>query len=429
MKQDLLVEFDQRGILHGQQTLADYLPGVDPGLTPLGMREALLGASTLTALALAYGEAGSQQVLKRAGVVSSRRTTEAEVLDLCAARDVSLLPARLDAGVPLGWHLDEVNVREAWNQHWGGPDHIDWGGVKVGLVDTGYTRHPVFGFPDQPWLDVDGARTYFAEGADQGDPGPGHGIDPLAALYDGHGTRVGSVICGYDPGAVAGTYFGVAPKVPLVPVRIANTVLITHAQRELAQALRYLVNDVKVSVINLSMGFLPRFSTMRVLRKAIDEVYRAGVIFVCAAGQPLPRVISPAYLPATIAAAGTTRLSHGTSAPWGQSAYGPAVDWSAPAAHIHRAEMRKPSTPAYAGRGDGTSYAAAITTGAAALWLAKHRETLDSAYPHKWQRVEAFRTAAKETALTMPNQQPGSFGAGILNIGKLLAAELPKHIK
>jgi hypothetical protein len=88
--------------------------------------------------------------------------------------------------------------------------------------------------------------------------------------------------------------------------------------------------------------------------------------------------------------------------------------------------MRKLSTPAYAGRGDGTSYAAAITTGAAALWLAKHGAALDAAYPNRWQRVEAFRTLAQKTAMPMPNQQPGSFGAGILNIGNLLAAELPR---
>lgn len=425
MKHDLLVEFDGRGPQHGKQTLADYLPGLDPAVTPLGMGQALLGAATLTALELAYGKAGYQRVLKRAGVVSSRAATEAEVVALYANRDVAFLPARPDAGVPFGWHLDEVNVRDAWTQHWGGPERIDWGSVKVGLIDTGYTRHPVFGFPDTPWLDVDGARTFYAPGAYDGDPGPGHGIDPLAALFDGHGTRVGSVICGYDPAAPEGTYMGVAPKVPLVPVRIANTVLITHAQVELAEALRYLVSDARVSVINLSMGFLPRFSTMRVLKKAIDEVYRAGVIFVCAAGQPLPRVISPAYLPKTVAAAGTTRLGHETSAPWGQSAYGPTVDWSAPADHIHRAEMRKPSTPAYAGRGDGTSYAAAITTGAAALWLARHGAAIDAAYAERWQRVDAFRRLAKETAVPMPNQQPGSFGAGILNIGKLLAAALP----
>ncbi len=420
MKQTQLLQFDGRGFLHCRQVLADYLPGVDPGLTALGEREALLAGPTFTALERAYGAAAAARVIGAAGVVHIQPLTESEALARLQARDVAVLPVRPSAGVPRAWYLDEVHVRAAWNQHWGGPDGIDWGAVRVGQIDTGYTPHPVFGFGGTAWLDVAAARTFFAVGAGGGDPGPGQGIDPLAALNDGHGTRVGSVICGSDPAAPGGTYLGVAPKVPLVPVRIANTVLITHAQQELAAALRYLVNEARVSVINLSMGFLPR-TQMGVLDKAIDEAYLAGVVFVCAAGQPLRSVIAPAHGRRTIAAAGSTV----GSVPWGQSAYGSAVDWAAPAAHIYRAEMRRLSTPAYADRGDGTSYATAITSGAAALWLARHGRALDTAYPEAWQRVEAFKTVARTTARKMPNQQPGAFGAGILDIGAILNAPLP----
>jgi hypothetical protein len=420
MNQDHLVEFDGRGLLHCRLTLEEYLPGLDPGLTALGSGEALLAGATLAALERTYGAEGSASVLRQAGVVHRQPMSQAEALDRLAKRDPATLPARPGGGVPPGWHLDEVNVRAAWQQHWGGPDQIAWHNVKVGQIDTGYTPHPVFGFGNQPWLDAAAARTFFAPGEDDGDPGPGQGIDPLAGLMDGHGTRVGSVICGHDLLAPGGTYLGLAPKVPLVPVRIANTVLITHAQRELAQALRYLVNDAKVSVVNLSMGFLPR-TQMRVLDKAIDEAYLAGVIFVCAAGQPLRHVISPAHGRRTIAAAGSTA----GSVPWGQSAYGSAVDWAAPAAHIRRAEMRKPSTPAYADGGDGTSYAAAITSAAAALWLARHGGALEASYPQAWQRIEAFKAVAKSSARPMPNQQPGAFGAGILDIAALLNAPLP----
>jgi hypothetical protein len=168
------------------------------------------------------------------------------------------------------------------------------------------------------------------------------------------------------------------------------------------------------------MGFLPR-TQMAVLDRAIDEAYLAGVILVCAAGQPLRHVISPAHGRRTVAAAGSTT----GSVPWGKSAYGPAVDWAAPADHIHRAQMQPPSTPGYAERGDGTSYAAAITTGAAALWLARHGTALDAAYPEPWQRVEAFKTVAKATARPMQNQQTNAFGAGILDIAALLNAPLP----
>lgn len=420
MKQTRLLEFDGRGLLHGRLTLEQYLPGLDPGLVPLDTSQGLLADATLTALERAYGAAGSAAVLRQAGVLRSRPISQKEALKRLVARNTAMLPARLTSGVAPGWHLDGVNVRAAWQQHWGGPDQIHWGTLKVGQIDTGYTPHPAFGFGNQPWLDVAGARTFFAVGSGGGDPGPGSGIDPLERLWDGHGTRVGSVICGHDAAAPGGPYYGIAPKVPLVPVRIANVVLISHAQRELAQALRYLVHDAKVSVVNLSMGFLPR-TQMGILDSAIDEAYRAGVILVCAAGQPLRHVVSPAHGRRTLAVAGST-ADH---VPWGDSAYGSAVDWAAPAKDIHRAEMHRPASPAYAEGGDGTSYAAAITSGAAALWLARHGGALAAAYPAAWQRVEAFKAVAKATARPMSHQQPGSFGSGILNIADLLNAALP----
>lgn len=50
---------------------------------------------------------------------------------------------------------------------------------------------------------------------------------------------------------------------------------------------------------------------------------------------------------------------------------------------------------------------------------------LTTAYPAAWQRVEAFKAVAKASARPMPNQQPGSFGAGILDVAALLNAPLP----
>ena len=69
------------------------------------------------------------------------------------------------------------------------------------------------------------------------------------------------------------------------------------------------------------------------------------------------------------------------SIPWGQSAHGSAVDWAAPADLIYRAETTRSGVTRYAGGGDGTSYSAAITTGAAALWLAHQGDKLAAAYP------------------------------------------------
>jgi len=415
-----LLELDERGVEHARAVLSEYLPGLDPGLTPVAPRKALLPETMLCSLTLEYGAAGMAAVLHKAGVTRERPVEEAEALDQLFARNLGAQPPRVAPAEAIpGWHLNEVMVEAAWD-HWGGPLDIDWGNVKVGQVDTGYTQHPVFGFPNGNWLDTAAGRTFFAPSGGTGGEGPGGGVDPLQDQMDGHGTRVASVICGFDPAAPNSAYTGVAPRVPLVPVRIANHVFISHAQSQLAMALRYLVREAGVSVINLSMGFLPRFQ-IGDLDRAINETYEAGVILVCAAGQPLESVISPAHGRRTIAAAGSTI----GSIPWGKSAYGSAVDWAAPADFIYRAQTQPGGGTGYAGDGDGTSYATAITTGAAALWLARHGSRIVNDYPQPWQRVEAFKAVAKATCKPMPHQRPGSFGAGVLNISALLQQPLP----
>jgi hypothetical protein len=420
MKLCHLLEFDGRGQLHCMLVLKKYLPGLDPGLTALEQGRSLLADSTLKALEREYGRRDATNILRHAGVISRKQVTEAEALVLVSSRRVADLPARTSDELSPLWHLDEVNARAAWAKYWTAPDAINWGTVKVGQIDTGYTPHKVFGFGTTPWVDVQAGRTMFAVGADGGPEGPGKGVDPLAMLMDGHGTRVASVICGFDPSSPIGQYAGIAPKVPLVPVRIANVVLFNHAHFKMAEALNYLVNDAKVSVINLSMGILPRLLE-KDLKRAIDNTYLAGVIFVCAAGQPLSNVVSPAHGRRSIAVAGTTV----GGVPWGQSAHGSSVDWGAPADHIYRAEMRSPANATYSGGGDGTSYSAAITSGAAALWLARHGGDIAANYALGWQRVEAFKAVAKAAARPMPGQQPGSFGAGILDLAALLDLPLP----
>lgn len=428
-----LLDLGREGMAPTRTTLERYLPGLDPGLVPLSAHSALLSDATLLALQRGYGTRAAEDVLRLAGVQRHRALADSEALDLLLARDADAQAARAPrAGLARDWHLTAVRAQDAW-AHWGGPLAIDWADLRVGQIDTGYLTHPVLGFPAAPWIDMRAGRTFFAPGAgssvgdgpgDGSGPadgsGPGGGLDANWAAYDGHGTRVASVICGFDPAAPDTPYFGVAPRVPLVPVRIANHVFISHAQRELARALRYLLQQPGLGVINLSMGFLPR-TQMAVLDQAIDAAYEAGVILVCAAGQPLASVIAPAHGRRTVAVAGSTV----GGIPWGSSAHGSAVDWAAPADAIYRAEVRRDGSPGYAGGGDGTSYAAAITTGAAALWRARHSDALPTRYPQPWQRVQAFIDTARATAQPMPHQQPGSFGSGILDIGALLAAPLP----
>lgn len=67
------------------------------------------------------------------------------------------------------------------------------------------------------------------------------------------------------------------------------------------------MRDAKVSVIKLGMGSLPPTQILdRDRDRANDEAYEAGVIFVCAGGQPLSSVVPPAH---------AARLSQAVSLP------------------------------------------------------------------------------------------------------------------
>jgi hypothetical protein len=415
-----------RGVTHASRTLRAYLPGLSLGLVSISDQRMLVPASTLQALALEYGKTEVPAILARAGAVGAIAVDDCGAIALLRARDDLSLPRRAPAPPPVGgvdWHLAEVNAPAAWAL-FGGPDAIAWGGVRVGHIDTGYTAHPVFGFgTPAPWVDTGLARTFFAAHAEMDDPGPGQGIDPLAFSMDGHGTRTGSTICGHAPAAPGGKFYGVAPKVPLVPVRIANHVWINHAQEQFAQAVDHLVDQANVGVISLSMGIF-QSTILKRLRKALNKAYESGVIVVCAAGNVVQDVVAPARLSRTLAVGGVTRVA-GALVPWSNSSHGPEVDMSGPAEGVRRAEMNN-SHPTYAGGGDGTSYATALTAGAAALWLAHHGSAIGTKYPHPWQRVEAFRQLVRDTAKVPANWHSGSFGTGVLDVHALLTAHLPQ---
>jgi hypothetical protein len=398
-----------------------YLPGLSLGLVPLGPRRLLVPASTMYALAAEYGASAVPSILALAGVTGTHSVDDGGAIALVRARDPSQLSSRSTAQLKQGnydWHLSGCFVPEAWSLV-GGPAAIDWRDVRVGQIDTGYARHPVFGFGAVPWLDESLAHTFFAASDSMDDPGPGGGIDPMTGVNGGHGTKTGSTICGFAADAPGGAFYGVAPKVPLVPVRIASAVLINHAQDQFAQAVDHLIDNAKVGVISLSMGIFPRIVVKR-LRKALDRAYESGVIVVCAAGQHVTSVVAPACNRRTIAVAGVVPSLQ----PWAISSHGEEVDISGPADQIRRAVMKR-GRPIYEGGGDGTSFATAMTAGAAALWLAHHGSALSQAYPHPWQRVEAFKHVLRTTVQVPPGWRSGSFGTGVLNVHAVLSASLP----
>jgi hypothetical protein len=351
---------------------------------------------------------------------------------LLLARQTDELPPMRPAAstkvAGLDWHLHAVNVQPAWALL-GGPDAIAWGTTKVAHLDTGYTRHPAFGFEGATWVDTANANTDMPPPPNGGDhfvlPEPGGAQDPLRGFSAGHGTRMGGTICGFAPDAPGGAYLGIAPKVPYLPMRITDAVLINHAQRQFAAALRHAVDVGQVGAVNISLGIFAS-TILHELRSALNHAYDRGVIVVCAAGNIVDPVVAPACLRRTVAVAGVTRHDR----PWSGSSFGPEVDFSAPAADMRRADASGQFQPRFSYRsgGDGTSYASAITTGAAALWLTHRRADLAAAYDEPWCTVAAFTKLARDTA-RLPTgvawDPDGAFGRGILDIGALLAAPLP----
>lgn len=407
-----------------EKKLRKFLPGLDVRLTAFGARQAILREPLVNSMQMEYpNSVGS--ILKAMGVVEIRAVTDEETLAVVAHRDIEALPDKPKAAAPavdgFDWHLGSIRVPDVWKSL-GGPHNIDWGRTRVALIDTGYTKHPALGFPIGTWVDVANAQTFMPP-EPSGDSSLasaelGNGQDNLIGVNAGHGTRMGCTISGYAPNAPNRPYFGVAPKVPLHPIRITDVVWINHAQREFAQALDLAVAK-GAEVVNVSLGvFGARVDDE--LRAALTRAYDAGVIVVCAAGNIVNPVVAPADLKRTVAVGGVTRENKF----WSGSSYGPEVDFSAPSADLRRADVSRKKF-SYGTGGDGTSYATAQTTGAAALWLTSRRADLDAAYSEPWQRVAAFTQLARTTARVPKVWNDGSFGTGVLDVAALVAAPLP----
>lgn len=408
------------------------LDGVDVRLQPVGAYRALLRKHVVVALRRQYPDGDPWELISALGAKAHRPVSDEAAIALIGHRMPEELDPRpvhtppRDDGIE--WHLGQregVNAVAAWSLL-GGPHAIPWA-VKVGQIDTGYTRHPGLGFGSVTWIDTAACRNFFYPGQDEASggrvAGSPDGTDPipLSGANGGHGTRIGATISGYLPGGDKGRdFFGCAPKVPHVVARISDSVLINDQMAAFADALNYLVDTAKVSAVNLSMGTFPPGLTAEA-RHAVNHAYERGVILVCAAGNHVDPVVAPACFSRSVAVGGVTRARQ----VWSGSSFGAEVDWSAPAADIRRAHVSRTGGFSFAGGGDGTSYATALTTGAAALWLTYRRAEIATHYTYPWQRVAAFRLLGAQSALRPVGWQDGALGAGILDVHALLSRPLP----
>ncbi len=403
-------------LAHTEAALASQLDHrLDVQLMPYALGSVLLPPHVLRALEDRFGTDKARSVLVAAGLRDAKPESVATAIawllnhaEEWQSQVGYSLATDDDAGAKT-WHLDLCKVREAWASL-GGPYGFDWGGIAVGQIDTGYTEHPALGFPDVPSIDRARARTFVT-----GTP-PGDGRDPLTGGSGGHGTSSGSLITAFD---LSTPCLGVAPRVPVIPVRINDCIVIDQHADEFEAAVRYLVDEVRVGVINISMGTFSRFTAPPAIRRAVDHAYDRGVILVGAAGNvPVPDWPAfPARLARCIAVAGVTRQCRR----WALSSYGSWVDFSGPAKNVWRAATHGPEDFGFTAAWGGTTFAAAMTSGAAALWLLAHAAEIAARYTEPWQRVEAFRLMARRTALTPAGwDHLAGLGAGVLDVTGLM---------
>ena len=220
----------------------------------------------------------------------------------------------------------------------------------------------------------------------------------------GHGTGTLSILAG---GNVDGVALGGAPFLDVVPIRVANSVVLFR-NSAIAKAFDYIHglysdNTKRVHVVTMSMGGL----ASQAWADAVNALYDLGVFVVAAGGNnfgglPTRNIVYPARFKRVVAACGV--MADGT--PYADlplnimgGNYGPASKMATAMAAF------TPNTPwARLGcnvivdyDGKGTSASTPQIAAAAALWVQTFKSHWEQ-YPQGWMRVEAVRKALFDAA-------------------------------
>lgn len=164
--------------------------------------------------------------------------------------------------VPPPDELDHLAQIGCGSNIWDSYSPVTGAGVKVGVVDDAFDRHPGINIQDGKFFDVSGRA-------------PNGGADPWGPYPDsGHGTMVAGLIGSRQtPGTNA--MLGVAPDCELYVASVGPGV----ESPELVEAITWLVADCGVQVLNLSLYS----ATSAALAEVINAAVTHYDVVVCAA--------------------------------------------------------------------------------------------------------------------------------------------------
>jgi serine protease AprX len=307
-------------------------------------------------------------------------------------------------------------------------------GIDVAVIDSGVA--PVAGLSDAGKV-VNGPDLSYESQADN--------LRYLDSF--GHGTHVAGIIAGRDSTVASGKegqnssdFVGVAPDARIVNMKVANAVGATDVSQVIA-AIDWVVqhrhsDGLNIRVLNLSFGTDSAQSYLvDPLAYAAEVAWRKGIVVVVSAGNRDfgdARLNDPAYDPYVLAVGandgkGTYEVSDDVVPTW--SAHGDGirnpdlvapgkslVSLRVPNSHIDLTHPEGRVADRFF-RGSGTSQAAAVVSGAAALLLQQRPELTPD-------QVKYILTSS---ASRIPTADPLAQGSGTLNLRNAFRAPTPAY--
>jgi subtilisin family serine protease len=311
-----------------------------------------------------------------------------------------------------GWAPFALGALEAWKTTQGQ-------GVTIASIDTGISDHDELAgvISGKPHLNlIEGgadARDRFSTNVLLANPGHGTLVASVVASRGGIGADAATA----GPGQVT----GMAPGAEILPIRAIRSVVDIRQSRIPEGIEHALAQKADVIVMALGSGF-----NIEPVEFALSRAAAAGVVTVCAAGNCVGFVVFPARLATRGLVTAVAGVDHAFM-PWEATSKGPEVVVSAFGEAVWGASKRRTTDPNdTVARSQGTTLAASLTAGVAALWVAAHgRDTLKAAAAQAGTTVQRmFNALIAQTAHRPPGWRTG-LGAGLVNAGRLLAEALP----